>query len=361
VSFGNQAWAALVCEVELRAGSAILRDFNVQWLHVLDPSAYTVQPYDACRQGSLIVFRFNGPAQSLTRAWLLAKVDNFLKGDLERLARHFDLDIAGKSKAQLRELIAEHVSNGEADFLERVALKAPKKDVHELLADDPLVEEAFKDMSEEDKMEFPDIRKAFEKRRLRDRLRNNKRKLDQSRLELLGNSGRNTRRRLLARRRASGLIAVPAAHLSILRRFIYCFHMDIIKHCHLHVIMIVKAPTKMVLKVGQVGTVKETRNLQLLCLIPRHRRRPQQIQRQRRHQQRGQRQRCHQKRLHRRHHLLRRRLNVMCAARVNVKTESCHGVNASRWPLFILKAGPLRHLRRRASFTRQTTRVATSR
>jgi hypothetical protein len=240
VSFGNQAWAALVCEVELRAGSALLRDFNVQWLHILDPSAYTVQPYDACRQGSCIVFRFNGPAQSLTRAWLLARVDNFLKGDLVRLATHFDLDIAGKSKAQLRELIAEHVSNGEADFLERVALKVPKKDVHALLADDPLVEEAFKDMAEEDKMEFPDINNAFKKRRIRDRLRNNKRKLDQLRSELLGSRERNTRRRLLARGRAPGLIAVPAAYFSILRSFIYSFHMDIIKHCHLHVIITVR-------------------------------------------------------------------------------------------------------------------------
>ena len=124
--------------------------------------------------------------------------------------------------------------------LERVALKARKKDVHELLADDPLVEEAFKDMAEEDKMEFPDINNAFKKRRIRDRMRNNKRKLDQLRSELLGSRERNTRRRLLARGRAPGLIAVPAAYFSILRSFIYSFHMDIIKHCHLHVIITVR-------------------------------------------------------------------------------------------------------------------------
>jgi hypothetical protein len=171
---------------------------------------------------------------------LLARVDNFLKGDLVRLATHFDLDIAGKSKAQLRVLIAEHVSNGEADFLERVALKGPKKDVHALLADDPLVEEAFKDMPEEDKMEFPDITEAFKKLRIRNRMRNNKRKLDLLRSELLLSRVRNTRRRLLARGRAPGLIAVPAAFFSILRSFIYSFHMYIIKHCHLHVIITVR-------------------------------------------------------------------------------------------------------------------------
>ena len=180
-SLGNYSWAVLALrlnryEENVPDGDPLVYyalphdTATAEWHHITAPSEWSTTPYEYFSQKlpsgrSAIVLHQVGPPEGLTKAFLRKRIA-LLKDDLLRLVRHFGLNPTSRTKPGLLRCIAEHVGGGSEEFVEEVTTAPPpKKDVTQLLCDDPLFEDAFEDLPDDDKKEHRDITATLKAKR----------------------------------------------------------------------------------------------------------------------------------------------------------------------------------------------------
>ena len=191
-SLGNARWAVLACPLEPVpvCGQTFLLwplDSKVVWLHVTDLSAWQVVPTAAIspleahtRQflRNAISLQVTGGTIGLLQSYFLSKTSLTFK-ELLQLAFHLRLDQCHSkmSRTVLLQHIAQHVAadlpaDKQSSYVDAVLAldQNPKQDELTEPLDDPLCEEAFNELPQEDQQELRDLKTSWNKRKDKEKL-----------------------------------------------------------------------------------------------------------------------------------------------------------------------------------------------
>ena len=132
-----------------------------------------------------------GDAESLVLGSLREQRHSLVLADLQRIAVHLnrpaDIDASDGDAKSLMSQIVMHVSGGDeglADDLSEALAKPRSRSAAEKLVEDPLFEAAFEEFNNDDKMMFPDVKKALSASKLRRRVNDGKMQRRKRRLTL---------------------------------------------------------------------------------------------------------------------------------------------------------------------------------
>jgi hypothetical protein len=198
-SLGNAKWGALGLPVsrftvhDAESGDNVVyikweSDTAVEWFHITDPEEWYVLPFAVISPATLhqthpelghlgIVCRVTEPAVGLLKFFFRAKT-SVVHADLLKLASSLGIACASSaSRHSLVEAIAAHLTRGdseeEATAYIHTALsldRAPKTDELQSVIQDPLCEEAYEELPDDDQFEFQDLKQGFRKQKVRNRL-----------------------------------------------------------------------------------------------------------------------------------------------------------------------------------------------
>ncbi len=141
---------------------------RAQFFHITDVSQWDEIPYEVAVVEHGIAMKQVKPPQPLLTAALL-RPQKLSNDDLKRLCRFFGL-ASGASRAKLLEALATNVAGGDEEFVRQVLerdKRPSRRKATANLADDPLFEHCYEEMDVEDKEEFPEVRDAIKKKRVR--------------------------------------------------------------------------------------------------------------------------------------------------------------------------------------------------
>lgn len=188
---GKTQWGALVCPLEEvgqhREPGGELRSVwlpagRVQWVHLSDPTLWSVVPHSAVSPlrtqlldalpPKLFIVQTAEPVPLLKYVFGLPHKLTF--ADLEHLATELGLERPGRSRLQLIGSIATHISKSDMpdvakSFVEAAIGMETAPPVSQVFVD-PLTEAAFDALDPEEKDEFKDIRDHIQKTKKKARI-----------------------------------------------------------------------------------------------------------------------------------------------------------------------------------------------
>ena len=178
LSLGNATWACLVwpAVVVMATDMHVFRvdpQGSAELMHITDPDGWEDVPCKAnfldVSQG--IVLKHERPRQSLFRACLERDPLSLGMKDLRMAAKHLGLDVPNPSRKKLLEAIVGLIAHGDETWGKCVLdADGRSEELHlNSLLTDPTFEAAYEELPDEDKAEFPDIKKAVQKKRARQR------------------------------------------------------------------------------------------------------------------------------------------------------------------------------------------------
>ena len=163
ISLGSASWAVLLWDavvLDVSAEGMHLVQPNpsgkAEFHHVVEPADWQVLPCVAIRtSGACIAFQQRMPADGLIKSCIASEKNGLFHADLLRLVAYLKLDASKRhSRLDLLRAIAMKVSEGDEAFMQQV-LKLEKSDsvgTLSCLIDDPLVEVAYDELAEQDKV-----------------------------------------------------------------------------------------------------------------------------------------------------------------------------------------------------------------